>query len=74
MRDDLVPEYQENAERLLRDKVYAAAKRQGLIATKSRKDGKWYIADQSGLLLSDEIGMDVEEAHDWLMLEQASEE
>jgi hypothetical protein len=43
------------------------ARHQGLIAQKSRRDGKWYFADERSYLQSPEVGLDDEEALEWLL-------
>lgn len=42
------------------------AAKEGLVARRSRKDGLWYIADESNCLISSEHGMDDDEALEFL--------
>lgn len=43
------------------------ARHQKLIAQKTRRDGKWYFADERSYLQSPESGLDDEEALEWLL-------
>lgn len=43
------------------------ARHQDLIAQKSRRDGKWYFADERNYLQSSQAGLDDEEALEWLL-------
>jgi hypothetical protein len=38
------------------------ARKQGLTATKSRRDGLWYFSDDNNVLISPEQGMSLDEA------------
>lgn len=62
--------YQAEEERTGR-KVRRLARKQGLAAKKSRKDGQWYIVDPNrNSLESSEHGMDAFEAKEWLEAEE----
>lgn len=51
----------------LAQKIRRSARRDGFVAKKSRRDGKWYFADHRNLLVSPESGLDDEEALEFLM-------
>jgi hypothetical protein len=53
----------------LAQKIRRLARREGLVATKSRRDAKWYFTDQHDWLKSPESGLDDEEALDFLRSE-----
>lgn len=50
----------------LQQRIRRLARKQGLVASKSRKDGKWYFADDRNWLQSPESGLNDEEALAWL--------
>jgi hypothetical protein len=63
---DIVKRCRENTARY-GPQIRRLARHQDLIAQKSRRDGKWYFADQRNCLQSPEAGFDDEEALEWLL-------
>lgn len=54
------------SDKALDSKIRRSACKQHLVARKSRQDGLWYFSDETNLLRSSELGMDSEEALNWL--------
>ena len=50
----------------LSQKIRRLAHRDGLVAKKSRRNGKWFFSDDHNMLVSPEDGLDDDEAMDFL--------
>lgn len=59
---------------MIDDRIQQLAGKQGFTALKDRRDGLWYFANQYNFLKSPETGLDDEEALEYLMQAESSEE